>query len=389
MDSVRKEIYMDYAATTPVTRRVFEAMKPCFMDEYGNPSSTHKKGCDAANLVFESREKIGGILGCEPEEVVFTSGGSEANNQAIMTAAKYGMAVGKKHIVTSAIEHHSVLETLEALEREHGFEITKVGVDKGGHVKLDEIIHAINDNTILVSLMFINNEIGSIQPIDLIGKVCGKLPLFFHVDAVQAAGHEKIDVKKNCINFLSISGHKFGAPKGIGALIYDKNSPPFSLIYGGAQENGLRAGTQNVPGIVGMGVALEESFNWYHTPSNYNSMLHYRDELVEELLKISGSHLNGSLFNRACNNVSVSFEGVLGEMVVFLLSQQGIYISSGSACTSGSLEPSHVLTSLGLDDDLARGAIRITLGPSVTHEEVSTTVDAIKKAVTQLREGNA
>ncbi|MBO4594473.1 MAG: cysteine desulfurase NifS, partial [Clostridia bacterium] len=374
--------YLDNAATTRTSDLALKAMMPYFTEEYGNPSSLHEAGQIAAESVFNARKTVADCLGALPEEVYFTSGGSESDNQAIISAAKYGAKRGKKHIVSTAIEHHAVLNTLKELEKE-GFSITLVGVGNDGIVKTKDIENAINDDTCLVSVMYANNEIGTIQPISEIGKICKEKGVIFHTDAVQAAGHLRIDVKKENIDMLSVSAHKFGGPKGIGALYVKKGAPLFPLILGGAQEKGKRAGTENVPAIVGMAAALKESCENMERAAKKTLFL--REELIKGILEIPHSVLNGDRERRLPASASFCFEGIEGESLLLLLSDKGICASSGSACTSGSLDPSHVLLAIGRVHDVAHGSLRLTLSESNTEEEIEYVIKSVKEVVGYLR----
>lgn len=375
-------IYFDNAATTKVSKNALDAMMPYYRNIYGNPSSTSLIGVRANEALYYARTIMSEVLGVNQGEIIFTSGGTESDNQAIMSAARYGESVGKKHIISSKIEHHAVLNVLEDLKK-NGYEITLVNVDKEGIVDIEEIKKAIRPDTVLISIMYANNEIGTIQPIKEIGEICKERGVLFHTDAVQAMGHIPIDIEGSNIDYLSLSAHKFNGPKGVGALYAKKNAPVFSLIKGGAQENKRRAGTENVPGIIGMATALKESCNSLEEKCAQLKIL--RDSLMCKLLEISGSHLNGSIERRLPGNVSVCFEGIVGETAILLLNERGICVSSGSACTSGNLEPSHVLLALGRDKELAQGALRFSLAFDNTMEEVSEVYEAVKYVVETLR----
>lgn len=377
-----KRIYLDNAATTRTSDTALKAMLPYFTEEYGNPSSLHEAGQVAADAVRKARKEIAEDIGALPDEIYFTSGGSESDNQALLSAAKFGAKNGKKHIVTTAIEHHAVLNTLKELEKE-GFNVTLVGADSSGIVDPEQISKEIKNDTCLVTVMYANNEIGTIQPISEIGKICAGKGVVFHTDAVQAAGHLKIDVKKENVDMLSMSAHKFGGPKGIGALYVKKGAPIFPLINGGAQEKGKRAGTENVPAIVGMAAAFKESCG--NIEKNAEKITELRNELIKGILEIPHSALNGDRDKRLPGNASFCFEGIEGESLLLLLSDKGIFASSGSACTSGSLDPSHVLLAIGRIHDVAHGSLRLTLSESNTREEIEYTVNSVKEVVAYLR----
>jgi cysteine desulfurase len=375
-------VYADNAATTKMSRKAIDAMKPYFEEVYGNPSSLYSIGQEAARAVLVARETMARQLNCEAREITFTSGGSESNNQAIISAALIGEKKGKKHIVSSAIEHHAVLSTLKRLEKQ-GFEVTLLGVDESGIVSPGDVAAAIREDTCLVTLMFANNEIGTIQPVSELGAICRARDLLFHTDAVQAAGHLEIDVKELNIDLLSLSAHKFHGPKGIGALYARKGVELVSIIEGGAQERGKRAGTENVPAIVGMAAAFEEACEHIHENSKKVSAL--RDSLIDGLSRMSGSVLNGERERRLPGNVSFCFEGVDGEALILLLDKKGICASSGSACSSGSLEPSHVLLAIGRPPELAHGSLRLSLGRYNTEEEVDYILKVVPELVSYLR----
>ena len=375
-------IYLDNAATTKQSRAAIEAMLP-FMDKiYGNPSSLHSAGQQANEALCSAREKIASLLGCEPREIIFTSGGSEADNQAIISAARIGERNGKKHIISTAFEHHAVLHTLDSLKKQ-GFEITLLDVHENGFVLPQQIEEAIRPDTCLVTVMFANNEIGTVQPIEEIGKICQKKGVLFHTDAVQAAGHLKIDVKQQNIDMLSLSAHKFHGPKGIGVLYAKKNIPLTNIIYGGAQERGKRAGTENIPAIMGMAAAFEEAVKNIDCNAKKETVL--RDRLIEGLSQIPHSVLNGDRTHRLPGNVSFCFEGIEGESLLLLLDDKGVCASSGSACTSGSLDPSHVLLAIGRVHDIAHGSLRLTLSAESTEQEIDYTIQAVTEVVEYLR----
>ena len=376
-------IYADNAATTKMSKTAFEAMLPYITDIYGNPSSLHSAGQAAADALRKARADMADALGCEPSEIIFTSGGSEADNQAIISAAAIGEKKGKKHIISSAFEHHAVLHTLKKLEKQ-GFEVTLLDVEKNGIINPDDVAKAITDSTCLVTIMFANNEIGTIQPIAEIGKICRENGVIFHTDAVQAAGHIKIDVKEQNIDMLSLSAHKFHGPKGVGALYAKKGIRLINLIEGGAQERGKRAGTENVPAIVSMAAALTEAVQEIDENAKKVSIL--RDRLIAGLSKIPHSALNGDPSRRLPGNVSFCFEGIEGESLLLLLDAKGICASSGSACTSGSLDPSHVLLAIGRPHEVAHGSLRLTLSEGNTEEEIDYMIKEITEVVGYLRE---
>ena len=376
-------IYADNAATTKMSKTAFEAMLPYITDIYGNPSSLHSAGQAAADALRKARADMADALGCEPSEIIFTSGGSEADNQAIISAAAIGEKKGKKHIISSAFEHHAVLHTLKKLEKQ-GFEVTLLDVGKNGIINPDDVAKAITDSTCLVTIMFANNEIGTIQPIAEIGKICRENGVIFHTDAVQAAGHIKIDVKEQNIDMLSLSAHKFHGPKGVGALYAKKGIRLINLIEGGAQERGKRAGTENIPAIVSMAAALAEAVQ--EIDENAKKVSTLRDRLIAGLSKIPHSALNGDPSRRLPGNVSFCFEGIEGESLLLLLDAKGICASSGSACTSGSLDPSHVLLAIGRPHEVAHGSLRLTLSEGNTEEEIDYMIKEITEVVGYLRE---
>lgn len=376
-------IYADNAATTKMSKTAFEAMLPYITDIYGNPSSLHSAGQAAADALRKARADMADALGCEPSEIIFTSGGSEADNQAIISAAAIGEKKGKKHIISSAFEHHAVLHTLKKLEKQ-GFEVTLLDVGKNGIINPDDVAKAITDSTCLVTIMFANNEIGTIQPIAEIGKICRENGVIFHTDAVQAAGHIKINIKEQNIDMLSLSAHKFHGPKGVGALYAKKGIRLINLIEGGAQERGKRAGTENVPAIVSMAAALTEAVQEIDENAKKVSIL--RDRLIAGLSKIPHSALNGDPSRRLPGNVSFCFEGIEGESLLLLLDAKGICASSGSACTSGSLDPSHVLLAIGRPHEVAHGSLRLTLSEGNTEEEIDYMIKEITEVVGYLRE---
>ena len=376
-------IYVDNAATTKTSRTAIEAMLP-YMDKiYGNPSSLHSVGQAAADALRKAREEAAEVLGCEPNEITFTSGGSEADNQALVSAAAIGARKGKKHIISTAFEHHAILHTLKKLEKE-GFEVTLLDVHENGMVSAQQVADAIREDTCLVSVMYANNEIGSIQPIAEIGAVCKEKGVIFHTDAVQAVGHVHINVKEENIDMLSLSAHKFHGPKGVGLLYARKGVRLTNIIEGGAQERGKRAGTENIPGIVGMVAALKEANA--NIDANAEKVSALRDRLIEGLEKIPHSALNGDRTKRLPGNVSFCFEGIEGESLLLLLDAKGICASSGSACTSGSRDPSHVLLAIGRPHEVAHGSLRLTLSEENTQEEVDYIIEETTKVVKYLRD---
>lgn len=377
-----KRIYLDNAATTKMSRTAVEAMLPYLQEQYGNPSSLHSLGQAAAEALSSARERVADCLGCTAREITFTSGGSEADNQALLSAARLGERKGKKHIVSTAFEHHAILHTLKKLERE-GFEVTLLPVGENGVILPEQVAHAIRDDTCLVTVMYANNEIGTIQPIAEIGAVCRARGVLFHTDAVQAAGHLPIDVRGQNIDMLSLSAHKFHGPKGVGVLYSRQGVPLTTLIEGGAQERGKRAGTENIPAIMGMAAALEEACG--RLGENAAAVSALRDRLIDGLSEIPHSVLNGDRTQRLPGNVSFCFEGIEGESLLLLLDDKGICASSGSACTSGSLDPSHVLLAIGRVHDIAHGSLRLTLSEETTAEEVEYTTQAVGEAVAHLR----
>ena len=376
------QIYADNAATTKMSRAAIDAMLRCMEEEYGNPSSLYGIGQRAKEIMEQARADVAGVIGAEPGEIYFTSGGSEADNQAIRSAAEMGKKQGKRHIISTAFEHHAVLHTLKKLEQE-GFAVTLLDVHEDGLVRVDELEAAIREDTCLVTVMFANNEIGTIQPIREIGAVCKKHGVLFHTDAVQAAGHLPIDVKADNIDMLSASAHKFHGPKGVGFLYARKGIRLVNLIEGGAQEKGRRAGTENVAGVAGMAAALKESAA--HMQENAAHMQKIRDRLIKGLSEIPHSALNGDASKRLPGNVNFCFEGIEGESLLLLLDDRGISASSGSACTSGSLDPSHVLLAIGRVHDVAHGSLRLSIGEATTEEEAAYIVRNVKEVVEYLR----
>lgn len=375
-------IYVDNAATTKMSRKAIDAMLPYMDVIYGNPSSLHTVGQKANEALSSARERIASYLGCTAREIYFTSGGSEADNQAIISAATAGAKKGKKHIISTAFEHHAVLHTLEKLKKQ-GFDVELLDVHSYGNITADEVKKAIRDDTCLVTVMYANNEIGSVLPIAEIGKVCREAGVTFHTDAVQAAGHLHINVAEQNIDMLSLSAHKFHGPKGVGVLYAKKGIVLTPLIEGGAQERGKRAGTENIPGIMGMAEALADACD--RIDENAKKVGALRDRLIEGLSKIPHSALNGGTENRLPGNVSFCFEGIEGESLLLLLDAKGICASSGSACTSGSLDPSHVLLAIGRPHEIAHGSLRLSLCEENTDADVDYMLAEIPKIVEYLR----
>lgn len=377
-----KTIYVDNAATTRLSDVAFEAMKPFMQDIYGNPSSLHHIGQTAKEYLDEARAKIAKCINAQPNEIYFTSGGSEADNQAILTAAYNGAKKGKKHIISSKFEHHAVLHTLDKLKNE-GFEIQLLDVYKNGIIKVEDVKNAIRNDTALVTIMTANNEVGTVQPIREIGEICKEKGVVFHTDAVQAIGHIKIDVSEMNVDMLSASAHKFHGPRGIGFLYCRKGILLQNLINGGAQERGKRAGTENTPAIIGMAAAIEDACEGLERNAEYISEI--RDMIIDGCADIELSRLNGDRQNRLPGTINFCFEGIEGEGLLLLLDQYGICASSGSACTSGSLDPSHVLLSMGIPVAVAHGSLRISLSEENTKEEAQIIIDSIHKVVSYLR----
>lgn len=375
-------IYADNAATTEMSQAALDTMITCLKDVYGNPSSLYERGQKAKEILEQAREDVAGVIGAAPREITFTSGGSEADNQAIRSAALAGKKKGKTHIISTAFEHHAVLHTLKQLEKE-GFEVTLLDVHEDGLVRPEEVEAAIREDTALVSVMFANNEIGTIQPVREIGAVCRAHGVIFHTDAVQAVGHIPVDVEKDNIDMLSASAHKFHGPKGTGFLYCRKGVPLSNLIEGGAQERGRRAGTENVPAIVSMAAALKEAEA--DREKNAEILIRQRDRLIQGLQEIPHAALNGDAKKRLPGNVNFCFEGIEGESLLLLLDDKGIEASSGSACTSGSLDPSHVLLAIGRVHDVAHGSLRLTLGEDITDEETEYIIQSVKEIVAHLR----
>lgn len=376
------KVYADNAATTKMSRTAIDAMLPYMESIFGNPSSLYSIGQTAAEAVYNARQTIAKNLNCTPNEIYFTSGGSEADNQAIRSAAAIGARRGKKHIISTAFEHHAVLHTLKKLEKE-GFEVTLLDVHENGIVTAEQVENAIRSDTCLVTVMYANNEIGTIQPIEKIGAVCKAHQVTFHTDAVQAAGHIKIDVKAQNIDMMSISAHKFHGPKGVGVLYVRRGVYLANLIEGGAQERGKRGGTENVPGIVGTAAAFDEICS--KIDQNSEKLIKLRNRLIDGLLQIPHSILNGDLESRLPGNVNICFEGIEGESLLLLLDAKGISASSGSACTSGSLDPSHVLLAIGRPHEIAHGSLRLSLCEDNTEEEIEYIIQGVPKVVEYLR----
>lgn len=375
-------IYADNAATTKMSRKALDAMLMCMKDCWGNPSSLYGHGQAAKEAMEAARERIASCLGCSAREITFTSGGSEADNQAILTAAHLGEKKGKKHIISTAFEHHAVLHTLDRLKRE-GFEVTLLDVHGDGIVTPEQVEEAIREDTCLVTIMYANNEVGTIEPVAGIGAVCRRRGVIFHTDAVQAVGHVPISIRDQNIDMLSLSAHKFHGPKGIGALYAKKGIRLEPLINGGAQERGKRAGTENVPAIVSMAAAMEEACSGLEEKMERVSRL--RDRLIEGLDRIPYGELNGSRDRRLPGNVNFCFEGIEGESLLLLLDDKGICASSGSACTSGSLDPSHVLLAIGRPHEVAHGSLRLSISEETTQEEIDEMIGAVTEVVAYLR----
>ncbi len=378
----KRFVYADNSATTKISDAVLEAMMPYLKDYYGNASSIYSLGMDSARAILRSREAVAKAIGAKTSEIYFTSGGSESDNWAIKCAAEVGAAKGKKHIVTTVFEHHAVLHTCEYLEK-HGFEVTYVPVDEMGLVHAEDIKNALRDDTCLVTVMFANNEIGTIQPIAEIGAICRERKILFHTDAVQAVGNVEINVAEMNIDLLSLSGHKIHAPKGVGALYMRTGINLPNFIHGGAQERSKRAGTENVAGIVGLATAITEATK--NIPEKQARLSKMRDRLIAELTKIPESRLNGDPVKRLCGNVNISFRGIEGESLLLSLDLEGICASSGSACTSGSLDPSHVLLAIGLPHSTAHGSLRLSLSDDTTEEDIDYILSKVPRTVEKLR----
>ena len=375
-------IYADNAATTKMSEKAIETMMSLIGDTYGNPSSLYEFGQKAKEVLEQARKDVAESIGADPKEILFTSGGSEADNQALITAAKLGEAKGKKHIISTAFEHHAILHTLRKLEKE-GFEVTLLDVHENGIVLPEQVEQAIREDTCLVTVMYANNEIGTIQPIREIGAICRAHGVLFHTDAVQAIGHIKVNVEEDNIDMLSASGHKFHGPKGVGFLYAKKGVRLVNLIEGGAQERGRRAGTENVPAIAAMAAALKESVA---NLDEYKAKLTpVRDKIIKGLSEISHSAINGDLISRVPSNINFCFEGIEGESLLLLLDDKGIAASSGSACTSGSLDPSHVLLAIGRVHDVAHGSLRLSIGEDITDEDADYIIKSVKEVVEYLR----
>ncbi len=375
-------IYMDNAATTAVGPEVFEEMKPWFCENFGNPSSIYAKGRESAKAIIKARTQVAQALGCQPAEIIFTGCGTESDNWALKGAMALGKEQGKCHMITTVFEHHAILHTAQDLEKQ-GFEVTYLPVYEDGIVRIEDLEQALRPDTALVSIMYANNEIGTIQPIAQIGKLCRERGVLFHTDAVQAVGHVDINLGELCVDMLSLSGHKINAPKGVGALYLRKGVRLPNLLHGGGQEGGKRAGTENLASIVGLGRAIEIAAQ--NLRSNHNQVLALREQLIDELLKIPHSRLNGHRQKRLPGNVNISFVGVEGESLLLMLDNEGVMASSGSACTSGSLDPSHVLLSLGLAHEVAHGSLRLSVGPQNTKEDVEHVIRVLPKVVERLR----
>ncbi len=376
-------IYADNAATTKMSENAINTMLFHMKEVYGNPSSLYGVGQKAKEALEDARRRASAVLNCEPREIYFTSGGSEADNQAIISAARFNAAKGKKHIISTAFEHHAVLHTLDKLKKE-GFEIELLDVHSNGIVTAEQVKNAIREDTALVTIMYANNEIGTIQPISEIGAVCRESGVLFHTDAVQAIGHIPVDIQKDNIDMLSLSAHKFKGPKGVGILYAKKGIPLTNIIEGGAQERGKRAGTENLPGIVSMVAALEDATKDLQGYKERLSPL--RDRLIDGLFEIPYSDLNGDRVKRLPATVNFCFEGIEGESLLLFLDDKGIQASSGSACTSGSLDPSHVLLAIGRPHEVAHGSLRLSLSDDVTTEEVDYIIKSVKEVVTYLRD---
>lgn len=376
-------VYADNAATTCVSKTALDAMMPYLTEQYGNPSSLYAFAQNSKEALENARKTVADIIGAKPKEIYFTSGGSEADNQAIVSMAKVGALKGKKHLISTKFEHHAVLHTLKKLEKE-GFEVTLLDVHEDGVVRLEDLEAAVRKDTALVTIMFANNEIGTVQPIKEIGEFCRARKIPFHTDAVQAAGHMPINVQEMNIDLLSMSGHKFHAPKGVGVLYAKTGMPLFNIIEGGAQERGKRAGTENIPGIVALAAALKESVD--NMEANTAKIIPMRDKLFAELSKIPHSKINGSLEHHVPGTVNMCFEGIEGESLLLLLDAKGVCASSGSACTSGSLDPSHVLLSLGLPHEVAHGSLRLSIGEYNTMEEIDHIIKVVPEVVSYLRD---
>lgn len=383
MEINKNTIYLDNAGTTKVRPEVKAVMMPYFDEIYGNASSLHTMGQVAKERLEQARQAVASCINANADEIYFTSGGSESDNWAIETACEFGKLTGKNQIITSAFEHHAILHTLQEKQKQ-GFEIVYLPVYENGIVHIEDLEKAITDKTCLVSIMFANNEIGTIQPIKEIGEICHKHNVIFHTDAVQTVGHIPVNVKDMHIDMLSMSGHKFHGPKGVGVLYCRKGVPLFNLIYGGAQERNRRAGTENLAGIVGLATALDLACKEMQQTAEHETKL--RDKLFASLSKVPHSKINGDVKNRLPNNFNMSFEGIEGESLLLLLDDKGICASSGSACTSGSLDPSHVLLAIGLPHEIAHGSLRLTLSKYTTEQEIDATIKAVPEIVEYLRQ---
>ena len=381
-DEIKLQVYADNAATTKPSEACIKAMIPCLENDYGNASSLYSIGQEAKEILEEARATIAKYLNCEPREIYFTSGGSEADKQALISAARAGARKGKKHIISTTFEHHAILHILNKLEKE-GFEVQLLDVHTNGVITVQDVADAIREDTCLVTVMFVNNEIGTIQPISEIGALCREKKIYFHTDAVQAAGHMPIDVKAMNIDMLSASAHKFHGPKGVGFLYAKRGIPLVNVIEGGAQGRGKRGGTENIAGIAGMAAAFAESCD--HIAENKEKILPMRDKLIAELSKIPHSRLNGDPEIRNAGTVNFCFEGIEGESLLLLLDDAGISASSGSACTSGSLDPSHVLLSIGLPHEVAHGSLRLSIGEYNNMAEIDQIVEAVPRIIDYLR----
>ena len=375
-------VYADNAATTCISQTALDAMMPYLTKQYGNPSSLYSFGQTAREAIEDARKTVAACINAQPREIYFTSGGSEADNQAILSAAKIGARKGKRHLISTAFEHHAVLHTLKKLEKD-GFDVTLLPVHEDGVVRMPDLEAAVRDDTALVTVMFANNEIGTVQPVTEFGAFCRERNIPFHTDAVQAAGHMPIDVEVMNIDMLSLSGHKFHAPKGVGVLYVKKNFPLLNLIEGGGQERGKRAGTENVAGIVALAAALKESCDAIE--ENTARILPMRDKLISELGRIPHSIINGSMEKHVPGTVNICFEGLEGDGLLLLLDQNGICASSGSACNAGSIDPSHVLLAIGVPYELAHGSLRISIGEYNTMEEIDHIIRVVPQVVEALR----
>lgn len=382
---VLNEIYLDYAATSPLNREAYEAMQPYFQDQYGNPNSPHQKGTEANRALVFAREKVARLLGVQPKQIIFTSGGAEANNQAILTAASLGKKAGKTELVTSAFEHETVLETMAFLE-EMGFTVHYVKPNPNGLIELGEIEKVCDEKTALLSIMTVNNELGTVQDIEGFARFAKSKDVQFHTDAVQAVGHLPLEMG-NEIDFLTLSAHKFGGPKGVGALLYQPTIDLLPLIHGGSQERGKRAGTTPVANIVGMAHALDYSIS--HLEENQAKWEKLSHILIEGVLEIPGAQLTGRVEDKLPSINHFTFEGVHQDLLLYHLNQRGIYASAGSACSAGVNEVSHVLSSMGMDEKRMKGALRFSFGPETTEEEVLHTIEVLKEVVTSLRKDKA